>query len=93
MSHSQRRRIVPGLGERVSALRKAQSLSFQVSATRGGMSINRWRDVERYSAATTETLNKVAKALGVDVDALLGRKSHPAFNSENESANAGKVAP
>lgn len=70
-------RSVPGLGERVVALRDARSLSQQVLATRAGISIPRLAHVERYGAATTETLVRVAKALGVSVDDLTGRGVAP----------------
>lgn len=71
------KRSVPGLAERLALLRKARSLSQQVLATRAGISIPRLRDAERFSTATTETLNLVARALGVEVDVLLGRKAAP----------------
>ncbi len=67
------KRSVPGLAERLLSLREARSLSQQVLATRAGMSIPRLAEVERYGAATTETLNLLARALGVTVDVLLGR--------------------
>ena len=68
------KRSIPGLAERLLALRKARSLSQQVLATRAGISIPRLRDAERYGAATVATLNLLAHALGVDVDTLTGRK-------------------
>lgn len=69
------KRNVPGLAERLVSLRQASGLSQQVLATRAGISIPRLRDAEHYGAATTETLNLLARALGIDVDAPLGRKS------------------
>ncbi|MBM7117656.1 helix-turn-helix domain-containing protein [Archangium primigenium] len=69
-----RKRSVPGLGERIIALRKSRGLSQQVLATRAGISIPRLRDAERFGAATTETLTLLAQALATDVDSLLGRK-------------------
>ena len=68
------KRSVPGLAERLLALREAHGLSQQVLATRAGISIPRLRDAERFGAATTETLRLLARALAVDVDALTGRK-------------------
>jgi transcriptional regulator with XRE-family HTH domain len=68
------KRSVPGLAERLVALREAHGLSQQVLATRAGISIPRLRDAERFGAATTETLNLLARALATDVDALTGRK-------------------
>jgi transcriptional regulator with XRE-family HTH domain len=69
------KRSVPGLAERLVSLRRASGLSQQVLATRAGISIPRLRDAERFGTATTETLNLVARALGVAVDALTGRKA------------------
>jgi len=71
---STRKRTVPGLGERLIALRQSRGLSQQVLATRAGISIPRLRDAERFGAATTETLTLLAQALAMDVDSLLGRK-------------------
>lgn len=68
------KRSVPGLGERLVALRKSRGFSQQVLATRAGISIPRLRDAERLGAATTETLTLLAQALATDVDTLLGRK-------------------
>ena len=72
-----RKRSVPGLGARLVALREARSLSQQVLATRAGISIPRLAEVERYGAATTETLNLLARALGMSVDDLVGRSGGP----------------
>jgi transcriptional regulator with XRE-family HTH domain len=77
------KRNVPGLAERLTSLRRACGLSQQVLATRAGISIPRLRDAERFSAATTETLNLLARALGTDVDVLLGRKAAPAISGES----------
>ncbi len=57
------------------SLREAMGLSQQVLATRAGISIPRLRDAERFSTATTETLNLLARPLGTDVDSLLGRNN------------------
>lgn len=62
-----------GLGERIVAMRRAKGISQQVLATRAGISIPRLGDAERYGAATTETLKRVARALQTDVDTLVGR--------------------
>lgn len=71
------KRNIEGLAERLVTLRRAAGLSQQVLATRAGISIPRLRDAERFSTATTETLNLLARALGTDVDVLLGRKAAP----------------
>lgn len=69
------KRRVDGLGERIVAMRRERGLSQQVLATRAGISIPRLGDAERYGAATTETLGRIARALKVDVDTLTGRAS------------------
>ena len=74
MSLRSTKRSIPGLAERVRALRTKLGLSQQVAATRAAMSTNRLRDLERHGLATTETLGRVAKVLGVHVDDLTGRK-------------------
>jgi transcriptional regulator with XRE-family HTH domain len=58
----------------VKEQRGALSLSQQVFATRAGMSTNRVRDLERYDLATLDTLTRLARVLGVDVDEFTGRK-------------------
>lgn len=68
------KRIIPGLAERAKSQRLKQGLSQQVAATRAGMSMNRLRDLERHSIATTDTLAKLARVLALDVDTLTGRK-------------------
>jgi len=68
------KRRIEGLAERLTTLRGAAGLSQQVLATRAGISIPRLRDAERFGAATTETLNLLARVLGTDVDVLLGRR-------------------
>lgn len=68
------KRSFPGLAERAKTLRLERGLSQQVAATRAGMSMNRLRDLERYGLATVETVALLARALGVDVDVLTGRK-------------------
>src|SRR3954468_7766273 len=71
------KRNIEGLAERLITLREAAGLSQQVLATRAGISIPRLRDAERFGAATTETLNLLARVLGTDVDVLLGRRPGP----------------
>lgn len=80
------KRSVPGLAERLVSLRHARGLSQKVLATRASISIPRLRDAERLGAATTETLNLLARALGTDVDVLLGRR--PALGELNRPAAA-----
>lgn len=72
-NHAADKRTIEGLAGRLTALRVARNLSQQVLATRAKMSIPRLRDAERFSAATTETLNLLAQVLGVTVDHLTGR--------------------
>lgn len=69
------KRSFPGLAERAKSMRLGFGISQQVAATRAGMSMNRLRDLERYGLATIDTLTKLARVLGVDVDALTGRKA------------------
>lgn len=71
------KRNLPGLAAVLVALRRAAGLSQQVLATRAGISIPRLHDAERHGLATTETLNLVARALGVDVDVLTGKRAAP----------------
>ena len=71
------KRSFQGLGERAIAARAAMGLSQQVAATRAGMSMNRLRDLERYSLATTDTLLRLSRVLGVAVDVLTGRRVVP----------------
>lgn len=56
-------------------LRNRQGLTLQVAATRGGTTPQTLVQLERHDLATARTLNCVAKALGVEVDLLLGRKA------------------
>ena len=69
------KRSITGLAERAKATRTQLGLSQQVTATRAGMSMNRLRDLERYSLATIDTLTRLARVLGVSVDELTGRKA------------------
>ena len=39
--------------------------------------MNRLRDLERHGLATLDTVAKLARVLGVDVDTLTGRKAAP----------------
>ncbi len=66
---------IPGLGPRIVELRHSLGLSQQVLATRAGLSIPRLAEAERYGAATTSTLNALARALRISVDELTGRKA------------------
>lgn len=74
------KRIVPGLPERLLELREAAELSQQVLATRAGISIPTLSAAERFGVATTKTIGLLARALGTDVDRLMGR-SPPACGS------------
>jgi transcriptional regulator with XRE-family HTH domain len=80
------KRSIPGLGERALAVRHRLGLSQQVAATRAAMSTNRLRDLERHGLATTDTLVRLARALGVPVDDLTGR-AHCALPSESKETN------
>lgn len=64
-----------GIGQTVRALRTQQGLTLQVAATRGGTTPATWIQLEKHNLATTRTLNNVAKALGVTVDELTGRRT------------------
>lgn len=71
MTNPYYRRSVPGLGDRLRELRGNRSqalLSIQAGTTAGVVVA-----AERHNLASTETLNKLARALGVPVDALTGR--------------------
>lgn len=70
-----RKMPVPEIAPIAVGFRKDSQLSQQVLATRAGISIARLRDLELYGAATTDTLNRLARVLGVTVDELTGRKS------------------
>lgn len=67
------RRSVPGLGDRLRALRSSRSQNLL--ATQAGTTPGIIVAAERHNLASTETLNKLARALGCSVDALLGRRS------------------
>lgn len=73
--NAETKKLIPGLGERVKECRTRLALSLQVAATRGGITTNTWTTAERHDLATTRTLNRVARALGVEVDVLTGRKA------------------
>lgn len=68
------KRTIPGLAERARSMRLEQGLSQQVAATRAGISTNRLRDLESHSLATIDTVMRIARVLGVDVDTLTGRR-------------------
>lgn len=74
MSNRPLKRHLPGLGERVKDLRNRQGLSLQVAATRGGTTPQTLVQLERHDLATMRTLNCVARALGVSMDDLTGRR-------------------
>lgn len=67
------KRPIHGLGARIGAVRSKLHLSQQVLATRAGISIPRLRDAEQFSLATTETINLLARALGIPASELLAR--------------------
>ena len=71
MANLNTRRNVPGLGDRLRELRKSRSQNNL--ATQAGTTPGIIVQAERHNLASTETLNKLARALGVSVDALLGR--------------------
>lgn len=75
MNHGTTKKCLPGIGARVKELRQRQNLTLQVAATRGGTTPQTLVQLERHDLATTRTLNCVAKALGVSVDELTGRKA------------------
>ncbi len=55
--------------------RREMGLSQQVTATRAGMSTNRLRDLERHSIGTLDTVTRIARVLGCNLDELTGRKA------------------
>lgn len=67
------KKCLPGLGARVKEMRNRQGLTLQVAATRGGTTPQTLVQLERHDLATTRTLLRVAKVLGVSIDELLGR--------------------
>lgn len=73
--HAETKKLIPGLGQRVRTSRNRLGISLQVAATRGGITTNTWTTAERHDLATTRTLNRIARALSVEVDALTGRKA------------------
>ena len=75
MTNRIRKTAIPGLGSRILELRHSLGLSQQVLATRAGLSIPRLAEAERYGAATTATLNALARVFEVSVDELTGRKA------------------
>ncbi len=62
-----------GMGQRARRRRLAAGISLQQAATRGATTPQTWIQLERYDLATTQTINKVARVLGVNVDELTGR--------------------
>lgn len=68
------KRTFPGLAAKAKAKRLELGLSQQVTATRAGMSMNRLRDLERHDLATLETISRLARVLGLELDVLTGRK-------------------
>ncbi|MEN9800542.1 MAG: hypothetical protein RL653_4239 [Pseudomonadota bacterium] len=68
------KRSIPGLAERARSKRLELGLSQQVAATRAGMSMNRLRDLETHGLATIDSVTRLARVLGIEVDALTGRK-------------------
>jgi len=73
MNHTTKK-LCPGLGAKVRAIRVRQGLSLQVAATRGGTTPQTLVQLERHDLATTRTLNCISRALGVSVDTLTGRR-------------------
>lgn len=80
------KRQIDGLADRIIKLRASVGLSQQFFATRAGISIPRLREAERYGAATTDTLNRIAKAFCVSVDDLTGRLLHAAPTAAPEES-------
>jgi transcriptional regulator with XRE-family HTH domain len=76
------KKTIPGLGLRLRQLRAERALSQQVLATRAGISIPRLREAEQYNAATTSTLARLARALALDLDRLVGRTAEKFDPSE-----------
>ena len=72
--HTLTKKCLPGVGARVRQIRNQLGLSLQVVATRGGTTPQTLLLLERHDLATTRTLRCVAFALGVEVDALTGKR-------------------
>lgn len=73
MHNDTNKKRLHGLGARAKAIRTQLGLTLAVAAVRGGTTPQTLVQVERHDLATAATLNKVARALGVTVDELLGR--------------------
>lgn len=64
----------PGLGERITAARKASDLPLTQLAARAGMSYTNWYKIESGEAKSVplETIRAMEEALGVDLGVDLG---------------------
>ncbi len=61
------------LGRRIRAARLAASLTQEEAAARAGVDYKRWQRLEQGAAnPTVLTLDRVARAMGVDVWRMLG---------------------
>lgn len=69
------KKLLPGLGAKVRQMRILRGQTLQIAATRGGTTPQTLVQLERHDLATTRTLNCVARALGMTVDELTGRKA------------------
>src|SRR5690606_30760332 len=65
------------LGDRLGLIRETKGLSLRVLASKAGLSASYLSDLERGTrgAPTAPVLERLADALGVSVDALLGREN------------------
>jgi hypothetical protein len=74
-NHSHFKERFPGLGARAKAPATVTALRWKSLQLAGGSTPQPLVQLERHDNATTPTLNYVAKALGVSVDELTGRKA------------------
>ncbi len=58
---------------RIRAARLNNKMSQVIASARSGVSLGTIRIAERYGAATTRTLNALARVYGISVDVLRGR--------------------
>ena len=80
-------------GERLRTLRKSRGMSLRDLATRADVSTSYLSDLERGTrgAPTAPVLERLADALGVSVDTLLGRESLTPLLDEADVAFANKL--
>jgi transcriptional regulator with XRE-family HTH domain len=82
-----------GLGENVARIRKARNLSQEELAASAGVAVDTVARIERGERQTTRTatLNKLARALGVEPSILLGILPPPHEPANNDVADLRKA--